>query len=337
MLKGCGLMKFNIQRYTDEFSNIWDDFIEAESMNGTFLQSRRFLSYHSPERFIDHSLIIYKGNAIAALVPAIEENVCGEKIFFSHKGSTFGGIILNKSYYDIGNIEAIINQLELYIKYTGFSKIVFKNTPNVFCRKNTDLIDYFLFKNGFTCLNDLNFYIDYTEYNEDLASNFTSNKRRDFKKSLDNNLQFQRLETNDELKDFYNILVMNLKKYNKNPVHSLVELIDFKENRLAKEIDFYGVKYDNKLVAGSMIFKFHHTVFHTQYLAANPEYLRLFPMNYLNYQLIRTAKEEQYKYFSFGISTEENGKFLNNSLASFKEGFGTSYSLNKIYEKDIVL
>ena len=77
------------------------------------------------------------------------------------------------------------------------------------------------------------------------------------------------------------------------------------------------------MVAGSMVFKFENRVFHTQYLAADPIYLKFYTMNYLDGELISLAMRSGYRFFSFGISTEEQGRILNKSLAQFKEGFGT--------------
>ena len=76
-------------------------------------------------------------------------------------------------------------------------------------------------------------------------------------------------------------------------------------------------------------------MFHTQYLAAHPDYLCLYPMEFMDTNMIKVAKEQGYEYFSFGISTEEHGKVLNEGLALFKEGFGSSYSVNRSYYKSI--
>lgn len=84
--------KYMIRSYREADEAAWDDFIEHQAVNGTFLQTRRFLNYHPKDRFQDCSLIIEdKKGHIAAVCPAccVEEN--GEKQFISHMGSTFGG------------------------------------------------------------------------------------------------------------------------------------------------------------------------------------------------------------------------------------------------------
>ena len=64
---------FKIQRYTDSLNDVWDDFIER-SKNGTFMLSRKFISYHG-DRFQDSSLLIYKGEKLIAVFPANGDNI----------------------------------------------------------------------------------------------------------------------------------------------------------------------------------------------------------------------------------------------------------------------
>jgi hypothetical protein len=56
-------------QYNDDYENLWDRFVNEEAVNGTFLQTRNFLNYHPKGRFIDHSLLLLKDNAIVAVVP----------------------------------------------------------------------------------------------------------------------------------------------------------------------------------------------------------------------------------------------------------------------------
>ncbi|WP_163195717.1 GNAT family N-acetyltransferase [Clostridium thermarum] len=324
-----------IEVFQDSFSEKWDKFVLQESINGTFLQTRNFLNYHPKDRFIDNSLIVSKGTSIVAVIPACTVDEEKGKVLCSHPGSTFGGIVLSKYFNDIKHVDALIPELDRYLKENNYRKVVLKNTSQLFSRDNTSLIDYFLFKNDYLSYDELSFYVDYKNYKEDILSNFSAGRRRDYKYSLKNNLVFRKLTTLKEIQGFYDIICENLKKFNSKPVHTLQELIDFKENRLKDIAEFYGVFEEDTLIAGSMVFKFENKVFHTQYLAALQSKLHLFPMNFLDTNLIMTAKEQGFTCFSFGISTENHGKVLNYRLAEFKEGFGTSYSINRTYYKNL--
>lgn len=328
-------MNIKIVKYEEKHQNAWDAFVLKNSINGTFLQSKNFLNYHPADRFKDDSLMFFKGeNSLVAVMPGCSTEDEGKKIFFSHKGSTFGGIIIDESAYDTCSTQFIIKLFEEYLIENNYKKVVLKQTSNLFSRSSPDLIEYLLFKNDYSSYTELSFYIDCQQLADRVEDSFSQSRRRDYRYSLKNSLSFHVAETQEDLEAFHNILVENLKKFGKTPVHSLAELLDFKFERLKDVTSCYLVKHNNVPIAGSFVFTFDSQVFHTQYLAALPEYLNLFPMEFLNRNLIAEAKEQGFKYFSFGISTENNGKHLNEGLAKFKEGFGTAYSLNKTFIKE---
>lgn len=129
------------------------------------------------------------------------------------------------------------------------------------------------------------------------------------------------------------VLENNMKKFDTKPLHTLEELLEFKNARLKHSISFYGVYFEGELVAGSMVFFFGKRVFHTQYLATNQNMLFLYPSEFLYTKLIETARNEGFDKISFGTSTLEHGKVLNKSLAQFKEGFGAIEYVNRTYTK----
>lgn len=327
-----GKMDFSVMRYTEEQENKWDSFVLQDSMNGTFLQTRKFINYHPKDRFTDFSLIIFKGNTLVACVLGCEYIEENQKIFFSHKGTTFGGIIIGKQIYNATSVNKLIDSIEIFLQKNSFDKIYLKMTPSVFQRKNTDLVDYFLYQKGYFQYTELNYYMHLERYRSDILSQFSSGKRRDYRYALRNKLEFKKLKK-EQIIDFYNVLQLNLKKLNLKSVHSYDDLIDLKCNRFSDEIEFYGVFYESKMIAGSMVFLFDNKIMHTQYLASDENYLKMYPMDFLIYNLIKCAIEKNMHIFTFGICTENQGKYLNFGLSRFKEGFGTEYCLNKSFEK----
>ncbi len=328
-------MALTIQAYTDAYQETWNAFVTQESMNGTFLQSRFFLNYHPEGKFKDCSLMILKGNALAAVIPACQIS-SGEKVLFcSHKGSSYGGIVIKKTYYTVNYIAEIIQLLEAYLRDKGFTDIFLKMTPDVYAKIPTPLIDYFLYQNGYREFSELNFYCNLDIYQNGVAEAFSSNKRRECRASFKNNLTFQKITEPEGIAQFYDVLRANQQKLGISSVHTLDELKDLKYHRLADRMDFYGVYLEQEMIAGSMVFRFHNTVFHTQYLASLEPYLNCYPMHFLLFHLISQAISERMHIFSFGICTEDRGAYLNMGLARFKEGFGASYGVNKSYEKDL--
>lgn len=329
-------MELKIIAYTDDMKKRWDSFVMNESINGTFLQTRRFLGYHSPGKYRDASLLVLKGNSIVGVIPACDEMQNNKRCFYSHKGSTFGGIIVGKPGYNISFFDAAIPALEKYLKDIGYESILYKQTADIFSQYSNDLADYFFYKYGYRKFDEISFYVDIEQAPENLLSVLSASRRRDFRYSLKNELEFIKLKTDEEIKDFYHILCHSLQKFHVQPVHTLDELIEFKNIRLEEIVEFYGVFYKGRMVAGTMVFLFKNDVLHTQYLAQEQEYAKLYLMDFMNYRLMELTREKGVKKFSFGISTEERGKVLNKGLALFKEGFGCRYCVNRSYEKELV-
>jgi hypothetical protein len=77
------------------------------------------------------------------------------------------------------------------------------------------------------------------------------------------------------------------------------------------------------------------TVAHAQYIAAGEDGKRAGALDALFAWLI----EERYRdkrYFDFGISTEGDGRVLNEGLIDQKEGFGARGVVHDRYELDVV-
>lgn len=326
----------SIKQYSSEFKAKWDNFVINESVNGTFLQTRQFLEYHG-DRFEDESIMIYKGtDTILAVIPACKIVENENKIFSSHAGSTFGGIVISKIFYDTHHIQEMLDLLEQYWHDNQYDEVNLKITPKLFARKSPDLLEYMLFLNKFENYCELSTYIDYSNYDDTVVSNFNFNKRKLVRKMLDMDLVFRRLWEDSEVADFFALLTLNLTKYNAKPIHTLEEILDFKNNRLKENVRFYGVYKDNEQLAGGMMFNFPETLtIHAQNLSADPysHTGKLDPITFLYYSLICEYKRLGYKNLSWGISTENKGSALNFSLIKNKESYGSSYSCNKTFYK----
>ncbi|MDO5155658.1 MAG: GNAT family N-acetyltransferase, partial [Eubacteriales bacterium] len=165
--------------YRDADEKKWDEFVESKSMNGTFLQTRRFLNYHPKERFKDCSLFIYdEKKRLVAVCPACDTFVDEKRTFFSHMGSTFGGIVIDKKFYRTEMIIRILEELKSFLKEQGFLQIYLKMTSDIFSIENGDLFQYAFYYEGFKQYVELSTYVDFKNYKEDILSNFSQGKRR---------------------------------------------------------------------------------------------------------------------------------------------------------------
>lgn len=327
---------FKITLYDKGMEFLWDDFVMEKSLNGTFLQTRRFLNYHPENRFVDSSLLIYDKSRIVAVCPACEEYKGRKKIFFSHRGSTFGGLIFSPKYYHAEKVIKVIRSLDVYLRDNGFEKSVLKITPDLFSKSSSALLQYCLFNQGYQTNMELNTYVDLKKIPDNVLENFDRNKKRNIEKCLNYKLEFRELENDGEVEDFYHLLEKNLEKYQLKPIHTVNEIKEFRNQRLCNETEFYGVFCNNEQIAGGMMFIFNQTgVIHAQNLSADYTFTEYSPITYLYYKIIEKAKVKGYSKLSWGISTENGGKDLNLTLVRNKESYGSEYSINHIFWKNV--
>ena len=319
---------YEILPYNPELDKRLDHFVESESVNGTFLQTRRFLNYHPAGRFTDASFALEKSGTIVAYFPGVEK----EQTFVSHAGSTFGGPIIAKSFYTGSRIREILTEADQYLS-EKFKGVLFKVTPELFAKESPDLLDYTLEHLGYTRHTELSSYCT-LHSGVDPLENCDKECRRIFKKSEIEGIRFGNLEKNEDFETFYRFLEISKSKHNVHPVHTLQELYDLKNNRIPDHIRFRGIWDNDTLVAAMMLFLFEGTkTIHAQYIAPNPDYEKFQPTTALYVRVMREAAQEGYKQISWGISTEDGGNYLNESLLRFKESLGAKACVNVRYEK----
>lgn len=330
-------MEYTIQKYSEDMKQEWDEFVLIKAVNGTFLQTRKFLSYHSKERFKDTSIIVYdhKGR-IAAVVPACESEEDGKKIFYSHRGSTFGGIVYDQKHNTAASMRYIVEALEQYLKEQNFLKVYLKITPSIYCKESSGLLQYILFLYGFSEYTELDTFINLKECKDDIIMNFNETKRKHIRRLEKKGLVFRKIETDNEVREFHRLLTLNLMKYGVKPIHSIEDLLDFKNVRLKDNVSFFGVYLGKEQLAGGMMFDFGNKgVIHAQNLSRDPNNCELDAIEYLYYGVIKEYRERGYRYLSWGISTENQGKYLNMGLIRNKESYGSSYYLNRTFYKEL--
>lgn len=327
---------FNVLPYQDSLAEKWDRFVMERSVNGTFLQTRRFLSYHPKGRFEDASVLVLDGQELIAVCPAAAQTVDGVRMLRSHPGSTFGGPVFAKAMLRAPRLLSLVAALDAHWQTNGYAAAELKITGDLFSVLPTDALQYALYHAGYTDELEISAYLPLARRTHDeLVAAYSFNKRYDLKKCVKAGLSDRRLCTLEELSCLYNLLCLNLKKFDAKPVHTLDELWDFMNERLQNEAYALGV-YDaaGTLVAGAFLFRFAQAgVLHTQYLATSPEARGYVPSAYLYDSVIRTGLSLDAQCVSFGTSTHDRGRELNTGLIQNKEGYGVLHSLNRIYTK----
>lgn len=321
-----------IVEYESKYEKKWDEFVINESINGNFLQTRRFYNYHQTGTFEDASLMFWKGDKLAAVIPAAVMQ--DGRLLIAHPGSTYGGVIIGKDFANTMSYDWIFDEMVSYFNKMKYERVELRMHHWLYSPVEThnELLDYYFQLNGFTSQSEVGFYIELDNLAIDYTESFEKLKKRKLNKAYKANLQFHELVLDDEVSEFYEVLSDNMKKFDTVPVHTRDEILDFKNDRLKDVTSFYGVFHEQSLIAGSMVWNFcNKRVFHTQYLASKQDALDFCPNEYLYSNLIQIAKDEGYRYLSYGTASLDHGWTYNKSLGMFKEGFNTDSYLNRCY------
>lgn len=298
---------FEIVRYTADKAKEWNQFV-AESKNGTFLFDRHYMDYHS-DRFQDYSLMFYRDGGLYALLPANRE----DNILWSHRGLTYGGIIMNAE-STAARIQQLFRELNDYLRADGFIKVVYKPVPHIFHRIPSEEDIYSLFS---VCDAKL---ID-RSISSTLILQYPLKWHRDRRYGINKAKAHDvTVDESQDLRGFWEVLTFNLRnKYDSCPVHSLEE-IELLHDRFPQQIRLFTASKDGKVLGGTVLY-ITSTVVHTQYISANLEGKQWRVIDALFDYLLHECDWQQ-RYFDFGTSNEEDGRILVEPLIYQKEGFG---------------
>lgn len=299
---------FEIRRYCDDDKEAWNDFVR-QSKQGTFLFDRAYMDYHR-DRFADNSLMFFKNNRLYALLPA---NVVGDTLW-SHQGLTYGGLLTNE-HAAVADVCILFEELMSFLGSVGIKKMVYKPIPWIYHRLPAEEDLYALFNRCGARL-----------YVRNVSSVIVR----------DNALKWRRIRlygankaakegiavqvNNDALEEFWPVLEDNLyRTYQAKPVHTLDEMLRL-HGAFPENIRLYVARLGNKVIGGVLLYVSQQVV-HTQYISATEEGKKLHAIDAIFHKIL-TDDLHGCKYFDFGTSNENMGRYLNESLIYQKEGFG---------------
>jgi len=315
-------MSIYIRRYTADDAEAWDKLVE-ESWNGTFLHTRRFLSYHG-DRFQDASFVIEDENKrIVGVFPAAIDPAMKERIV-SHPGITYGGVVHNGSLHGIRMIEVLKSICEA-CRQLGFQVLRYKAVPHIYHRipASDDLY-------ALSCLPARRYRCDLAA-TVDLANRppLASRRRRSLGKAKHRGVCVGQGAC--YLEPFWAILEEHLySRYGVAPVHELRE-IRFLQSLFPQNIECVVGTLDGAVVAGMVIFQTHQLA-HCQYSAASQKGYEVCATDLVADHCIANAMAAGKRYFDFGVSTDREGTCFNEGLYQFKIEFGAGGVVYEFYE-----
>jgi len=307
----------NILRYAIENKSLWDDFVK-NSKNSHFFFQRDYMEYHS-DNFNDFSLMVFdtKKNLIAIL-PANKK----DDILYSHQGLTFGGFLVNDK-IKTEVMLSIFNLLKEFLKINNFKKVIYKCIPYIYHVKPSEEDRYALFRNDAILIRrDVSSVINLTE-----PIRYSKGRKWTINKAKKENIE---IIESDDYESFWCLLSSVLEaKHEAKPVHSLVEMQELATS-FPKNIKLFLAIKNDLVISGALIYE-NKNIVHTQYLANSEEGRDIGALDFLLDYLIKDVYENK-KYFDFGISNEDAGKYLNAGLIAQKEGFGARPVVQDFYE-----
>lgn len=308
----------------EEDMNQWEQLIQQAPMS-TWMHSQQFLSYHG-DRFRDRSLILQdEKNHWIGLLPAAQDPESAHHVV-SHPGLSYAGLIHTGSLKGEQVVETF-RQIASFYKKEGYQILRYKVTPSFYHQRPSLDDSYALFRlnaNRYRC--DLTSLID---LHNRPKSDYTLN--RALKQAKKNKIQVSETEDSRDINNLWQILDDNLnRKHKAKPVHSVEEILLLK-SRFPESIRFIVARQEDEIVAGFVLFIMPMTV-HMQYSAASMKGYETYALNPVAEYSIALASKLGCRYFDFGISTEKDGRFLNEGLYRFKSKFGASGALHEFYD-----
>lgn len=300
----------SVELYSPAHRAEWDDFV-ARSRNGTFLLQRGYMDYHS-DRFRDCSWMAYQNGRLRALLPA---NIDDAGVLHSHQGLTYGGWITPVGHLDGEDLLEIFGQaIEVWHK-EGIKELDYKRIPYIYSKTPADEDLYALFRLGAVRTGcGLSSAIDLR-----VGVTFNQMQRRHLRKSQALPLTISE-ETN--VAPFMGLLTDCLQeRHGVNPVHTCGEM-QMLRDRFPQNIRVFVSRLDGEETPQAGVCMYDAgTVAHAQYIATTPQARELNLLTPLFHHLISEVFADR-RYFDFGISTEDNGNYLNTGLLRQKFSYG---------------
>ncbi|MDN0082655.1 GNAT family N-acetyltransferase [Crenobacter sp. SG2305] len=305
---------FTLRPYRPDLRTDWDTVVR-QAKNATFLHLRDFIDYHA-DRFDERSLLVYQDEQAVAALPC----TCHGDTIISHGGLPYAGLLYGTE-LRAAEVLAIFDAIGQHFRAQGIARFHYKAVPHIYQAYPAEEDGYALFRHGARLVRrDLSSAIWLPE-----RLKYATLRNRKIKLGRKSGLTVREF---DDFDTFHCLLSEVLAKFDTRPVHSRDELA-LLQARFPDAIRLFGAFADDELLAATWLFDCGRVV-HTQYLASSPSGRELGALDLLLDTLIERYRERHY--FSFGISTEQAGQYLNEGLIQQKEGFGGRGVVHDFYD-----
>jgi Acetyltransferase (GNAT) domain len=315
-----------VRSYRPEDACGWEELV-ARACNGTFLHTRRFISYHG-DRFRDRSLVLEnRRGRVVGVFPAAEAPADPETVI-SHPGLTYGGVVHDGSVRGAAMIGAL-DAIASHYRNLGYRRLRYKVVPSIYHALPAEDDLYALFRLGarsHQC--DLSAAVD-------LANRGRVTKRRLRSRRRADNAGVRVLENWYEIAGFWQVLEHNLaSRHGASPLHSIAE-INMLNKSFPNAIILITAKIGIDIVGGTLLF-LSSRVSRVQYTATTEQGRAVCATDPVMEYAIDIARKRGCRYFDFGTCTLERGQVLHQDLYHFKVSFGGRGVVYGQYELDLL-
>lgn len=297
----------------------WNAFVAA-SKNGTFLFDRNYMDYHA-DRFQDSSLMVYSERGkLIGVFPASRKG----DVVTSHGGLTYGGVVCDLDMKAAMMLWVFDRMLD-HLAAAGVKKLVYKPVPHVLHQYPAEEDLYALFRRDAKLVRrDASFAIWLPE-----KLKFAKGKREGVRKANRAGLV---VRESADFEAFFEIgrEVMRV-RHQGQPAHTACEMA-LLASRFPLNIKMHAAYDGNRMLAGAISYGMPHAA-HVQYMYSCDDGLTVGALDLVIERLVESCTGK--RFINFGISTEDNGRFLNEGLAHQKEMFGARCVIQEVYEVDL--
>ena len=216
----------------------------------------------------------------------------------------------------------VFDHLADYYRGIGGRRLLYKAIPHVFHRYPAEEDLYALFRQGAKLVQrGLSSVVPIAN-----RIRLSDSRKSTIRKAVKQGCM---LREGDFFEPFLDLLTAALRRFDLTPVHSLAEL-RLLHGRFPDQIRLFGAFLGERLLAGALIYDFGPIV-HSQYLASSEEGRAIGALDFVLAHLLDEVFSQK-QWFSFGISTDQEGQYLNEGLVFQKEGFGGRAVVHDCYE-----
>lgn len=298
-----------VRRYSSDDIQEWNACLKV-SRNGLFMFNRYYMDYHR-DRFEDHSLMFYDEDSLIGIMPCSMH----DGTLKSHGGLTYGGIISGTDMRQALMIKCM-EALKKYCIDSRINEIIYKAVPAIYHIQPAE-DDVFALR---FCGGELEKVEASTVINLANPIPMSKLRKRQIRKAKKEFVEIAVENNKDAYLEFMELQTQVLLEHHGiSAVHTGEEMF-LLHSRFPNHIHLYTARMNGELIAGSIVFEYEDAI-HTQYLCANKQAREIGALD-ATIEKIKENYGTSKRWLDFGISTENNGYFLNEGLINQKEGFG---------------